>query len=108
MKDREEKVNSSSLGGERPFHSVVLLKIKIWSIRFVGLFDQIPSFFYVGFGFECKLQIAGASGGEFGGEKGDPEEGVEVLLDEALEGFLQRHRGDGEFRDQIGGEFEEF
>ena len=31
------------------------------------------------------------AGREFGGEKGDPEKSVEVLLEEALEGFLQRH-----------------
>lgn len=31
-----------------------------------------------------------------------------MLLDEGFEGFLQGHRGDGEFRDLIGGEFKDF
>ncbi len=46
--------------------------------------------------------------GVFGGEEGDPEEGVEVLLDQRMERFLQGHRGNREFGDLIGGEFEEF
>ena len=36
------------------------------------------------------------------------EEGDEVVLDQDLERFLQGHRGDREFGDLIGGEFEEF
>jgi hypothetical protein len=42
----------------------------------------------------------------FGSEKGDPEEGVEVLLEEALEGFLKRLRGDRQLGDVVGRESE--
>lgn len=61
------------------------------SISLIRLLDHVAGLFDVGFGGE----------GEF-------EKGVDVLLVERLEEFLQGHGGDGQIGDVVGGEFEEF